>query len=123
MAAFALLVFVAGLISFLSPCVLPLVPGYVSMLSGLGVDQLKEGEGSTGKLLGSASAFVIGFSAVFITMGATASAVGQFLLKNRNLLAPIAAHSLFNTANLVLLHFEEPVNQFLQKFEHVLHLT
>jgi len=90
MAAFALLVFVAGLISFLSPCVLPLVPGYVSMLSGVGVDQLKEGEGSTGKLLSSASAFVIGFSAVFITMGATASAVGAFLLRNRNLLAPIA---------------------------------
>jgi len=90
MAAFALLVFVAGLISFLSPCVLPLVPGYVSMLSGVGVDQLKEGQGSTGKLLSSALSFVIGFSAVFITMGATASAVGQFLLKNRNLLAPIA---------------------------------
>jgi cytochrome c-type biogenesis protein len=90
MAAFALLVFVAGLISFLSPCVLPLVPGYVSMLSGVGVDQLKEGEGSTGKLLSSAFAFVVGFSAVFITMGATASAVGAFLLRNRNLLAPIA---------------------------------
>ena len=90
MAVFALLVFVAGLISFLSPCVLPLVPGYVSMLSGVGVDQLKEGEGSASKLLSSALAFVIGFSAVFITMGATASAVGQFLLKNRNLLAPIA---------------------------------
>ena len=90
MAAFALLVFVAGLISFLSPCVLPLVPGYVSMLSGVGVEQLKEGEGSTGKLLSSALAFVVGFSSVFITMGATASAVGQFLLKNRSLLAPIA---------------------------------
>jgi cytochrome c-type biogenesis protein len=90
MAAFALLVFVAGLISFLSPCVLPLVPGYVSMLSGVGVDQLKEGQGSTSKLLSSALSFVVGFSAVFITMGATASAVGQFLLKNRNLLAPIA---------------------------------
>ena len=73
MAAFAFLVFLAGLLSFLSPCVLPLVPGYVSMLSGVGVDQLKEGEGSSGKLLSSASAFVIGFSAVFITMGATAS--------------------------------------------------
>jgi len=90
MAAFAFLVFLAGLLSFLSPCVLPLVPGYVSMLSGVGVDQLKEGEGSSGKLLSSASAFVIGFSAVFITMGATASAVGAFLLRNRNLLAPIA---------------------------------
>ena len=83
-------VFLAGLISFLSPCVLPLVPGYVSMLSGIGVEQLKEGQGSTGKLLTSAFAFVVGFSAVFITFGASASAVGSFLLKNKALLAPIA---------------------------------
>jgi len=90
MAAFAFLVFIAGLISFLSPCVLPLVPGYVSMLSGIGVEQLKEGQGSGGKLLSSALAFVFGFSVVFISMGATASAIGAFLLRNRNLLAPIA---------------------------------
>jgi cytochrome c-type biogenesis protein len=83
-------VFVAGLVSFLSPCVLPLVPGYVSMLSGVGVEQLKEGEGSSGKLLSSAFAFVLGFSAVFITFGASASAVGSFLLKNKTLLAPVA---------------------------------
>src|SRR5271169_4103743 len=85
-----LFVFAAGVGSFLSPCVLPLVPGYLSMLSGVGVDKLKEGEGETGKLLSSALAFVVGLSAVFITMGATASAVGSFLLRNRNLLAPIA---------------------------------
>jgi cytochrome c-type biogenesis protein len=60
------------------------------MLSGVGVEQLKEGEGSTGKLLSSAFAFVLGFSAVFITFGASASAVGSFLLKNKLLLAPIA---------------------------------
>jgi cytochrome c-type biogenesis protein len=83
-------VFLAGLVSFLSPCVLPLVPGYVSMLSGVGVEQLKEGEGSSGKLLSSAFAFVLGFSAVFITFGASASAVGSFLLKNKALLAPVA---------------------------------
>ena len=85
-----LFVFAAGLGSFLSPCVLPLVPGYLSMLSGVGVDKLREGEGETGKLLSSAFAFVIGLSVVFITMGATASAVGQFLLRHRDLLAPIA---------------------------------
>ena len=83
-------VFLAGVISFLSPCVLPLVPGYVSMLSGVGVEQLKEGEGGTGKLLGLAFAFVIGFSVVFITLGASASAVGSFMLRNRTLIAPIA---------------------------------
>ncbi len=90
MAVFAFWVFLAGLLSFLSPCVLPLVPGYVTMLSGIGMDQLKEGEGSSSKLLSSAFAFVIGFSAVFIAMGATASAVGGFLSRNRELLVTIA---------------------------------
>lgn len=82
--------FVAGLVSFLSPCVLPLVPGYISMLSGIGVEQLKEGQTPRGGLLSSALAFVVGFSIVFITFGASASAVGSFLVRNRSLLAPIA---------------------------------
>src|SRR5271154_1822445 len=82
--------FVAGLVSFLSPCVLPLVPGYISMLSGIGVEQLKEGKTPRGGLLWSALAFVIGFSVVFIAFGASASAVGSFLLRNRSSLAPVA---------------------------------
>ena len=86
----ALTAFVAGLVSFLSPCVLPLVPGYVSMLSGIGVDQLQRGEKPRGSLLGSSLAFVLGFSIVFVSFGASASAVGQFLVRNKNLLAPLA---------------------------------
>ena len=82
--------FLAGLISFLSPCVLPLVPGYISMLSGIGVEQLRQGEKPRGGLLTSSLAFVLGFSVVFITFGASASAVGQFLVRNRSLLAPFA---------------------------------
>jgi cytochrome c-type biogenesis protein len=82
--------FAAGLVSFLSPCVLPLVPGYVSMLSGIGVEQLKEDRAPRGGLVASAVAFVLGFSLVFIAFGASASAVGSFLLRNRTLLAPIA---------------------------------
>jgi cytochrome c-type biogenesis protein len=82
--------FVAGLVSFLSPCVLPLVPGYISMLSGIGVEQLKEGNTPRGGLLASALAFVFGFSIVFISFGASASAVGTFLVRNRSLLAPVA---------------------------------
>jgi len=82
--------FVAGLISFLSPCVLPLVPGYISMLSGIGVEQLRRGEKPRGSLVASSFAFVMGFSVVFVAFGASASAVGQFLLQNRNLLAPFA---------------------------------
>src|SRR6202162_3023331 len=86
----ALAAFVAGLVSFLSPCVLPLVPGYISMLSGIGVEQLKEGQTPRGGLLTSALAFVLGFSIVFISFGASASAVGTFLVRNRSLLAPLA---------------------------------
>jgi cytochrome c-type biogenesis protein len=82
--------FVAGLISFLSPCVLPLVPGYISMLSGIGVEQLRRGAKPRGSLAASAVAFVLGFSVVFITFGASASAVGKFLASNRTMLAPFA---------------------------------
>ena len=82
--------FLAGLVSFLSPCVLPLVPGYISMLSGIGMEQLRAGQQPRGGLFASALAFVAGFSAVFITFGASASAVGTFLRQNRSLLAPIA---------------------------------
>src|SRR5713101_3419425 len=80
----------AGLVSFLSPCVLPLVPGYVSMLSGIGMEELRQGQAPRASLFGSALAFVAGFSTVFIAFGASASAVGQFLRQNRGLLAPIA---------------------------------
>ena len=82
--------FLAGLVSFLSPCVLPLVPGYISMLSGIGMEQLRQGEVPRSGLFSSAVAFVAGFSVVFIAFGASASAVGAFLKQNRNLLAPAA---------------------------------
>ena len=82
--------FVAGLFSFLSPCVFPLVPGYVSMLSGIGLDQLRQGQRARGSLMASALAFVLGFSTVFIAFGVSASAVGQFLVRNKTLLAPFA---------------------------------
>lgn len=83
--------FIAGLLSFLSPCVLPLVPGYVSLISGISVEKLKEGgAGSSRAVLLGALAFSLGFSAVFISMGAAASSVGAFLLKNKALLFKIA---------------------------------
>jgi cytochrome c-type biogenesis protein len=81
---------IAGLFSFLSPCVLPLVPGYISMLSGVGVEQLRQGQAPRRTLLWTSLAFVIGFSVVFIAFGASASAVGQFLVKNKALMAPLA---------------------------------
>src|SRR5215831_1017400 len=82
--------FLAGLVSFLSPCVLPLVPGYISMLSGVGMEQLRQGQQPRGGLFACAVSFVVGFSAVFISFGASASAVGSFLRENRATLAPVA---------------------------------
>jgi cytochrome c-type biogenesis protein len=82
--------FLAGLVSFLSPCVLPLVPGYISMLSGIGMEQLRQGQQPRGGLFASALAFVMGFSVVFISFGASASVVGSFLREHRAMLAPIA---------------------------------
>src|ERR1700737_1528790 len=82
--------FLAGLVSFLPPCVLPLVPGYISMLSGIGVEQLRQGQTPRAGLFASSLAFVVGFSVVFISFGASASAVGTFLRQHRALLAPIA---------------------------------
>jgi cytochrome c-type biogenesis protein len=82
--------FLAGLVSFLSPCVLPLVPGYISMLSGVGMEQLREGKVPRAGLFSSALAFVTGLSVVFISFGAAASAVGGFLNQNRSYLTPVA---------------------------------
>jgi len=77
--------FAAGLVSFLSPCVLPLVPGYISMLSGLSMEELRAeaSEKVTAQILRNSLAFVMGFSVVFITLGASATAVGRFLLSQR----------------------------------------
>jgi len=68
--------FLAGLVSFLSPCVLPLVPGYISMLSGIGMEQLRKGEVPAPVCSLPLSRSFAGFSVVFISFGASASAVG-----------------------------------------------
>jgi cytochrome c-type biogenesis protein len=77
--------FIAGVVSFLSPCVLPLVPGYISMLSGASVEELKAGGDAAlvGRVLRNSVAFVLGFAVVFVALGASASAVGSFLVARR----------------------------------------
>jgi cytochrome c-type biogenesis protein len=67
----------AGVLSFLSPCVLPLVPSYLSFVTGMTVDDLQKGPDRRVVLLHS-GLFVAGFSAVFVLLGATASFLGQF---------------------------------------------
>src|SRR5919108_3914752 len=72
--------FVAGLLSFLSPCVLPLVPGYISLISGTGVEELRIGDQRLLRtLLFHSAMFILGFSIVFISLGAVATSVGQLL--------------------------------------------
>lgn len=74
--------FLFGMLSFLSPCVLPLLPGYMSMMSGYSAADLSEGKSSTPKMLRVTLLFVAGFTAVFVALGATATSVGSSLLRN-----------------------------------------
>jgi cytochrome c-type biogenesis protein len=90
--------FAAGLLSFISPCVLPLIPGYLSYISGLTLDEM-QGTGTSTISAGQARRrvlvasifFILGFSFVFISFGAAASALGSFLLERRKVIAKIAA--------------------------------
>jgi len=83
--------FFAGVISFLSPCVLPLVPGYVSLISGAGVEQLQEQNSDLlKKVMLNSIAFIIGFSIVFISLGAISTSVGQLLAMYKARLAVIS---------------------------------
>jgi len=85
--------FLFGILSFLSPCVLPLVPGYISFISGLSFEELKESQSSKRfflKTLLSSLFFVLGFSIVFVMLGASATAVGKFLSENMNVIAKVA---------------------------------
>jgi cytochrome c-type biogenesis protein len=82
-----LIAFSAGLISFLSPCVLPLIPGYISFISGQSLNELlKEKKINLMPLM----LFSLGFSFVFIIFGATASVLGKFLLQNSQQLRIVA---------------------------------
>ncbi len=84
----------AGLLSFLSPCVLPLVPPYLCFLGGTTFDQLTGEEESPdhayGTIVLSAIAFVLGFTTVFVILGATATAAGQLVSAHLDLLAKVA---------------------------------
>lgn len=100
---------VAGFISFVSPCVLPLVPAYVSYISGVSIDNLKESNRNSQKVLINSIAFVIGFSIVFITLGASASIVGKVLARNKKTFDLIAGLIIIifgiHTTGLIRLQF------------------
>jgi cytochrome c-type biogenesis protein len=74
----------AGLISFFSPCVVPLLPGYLSYATGLGAAEVVEGTPQRGRMLAGASLFVLGFAAVFVVTGVVAGSAGQLLVEYRD---------------------------------------
>jgi cytochrome c-type biogenesis protein len=89
--------FTAGLVSFLSPCVLPLVPGYVSFISGISVPELQNGHGEKklsgkkrAKVLVNSICFILGFSVVFILLGASATWIGAVLTSKLGLFTKLA---------------------------------
>ena len=86
-----LVAFSAGLFSFLSPCVLPLFPSYVSFITGMSVSDLTADLSGAARrrVMLHALAFVLGFSLVFVSLGASFSAAGQFLLDYRNLIRQV----------------------------------
>jgi len=90
--------FLAGLISFLSPCVLPLVPGYVSLISGAGVEELKSPQAQLmRRVMVNSVGFILGFSVVFVLLGAAATEIGQLL--------GIYKHTLARVAGVVIIVF------------------
>jgi cytochrome c-type biogenesis protein len=81
--------FIAGLVSFVSPCVLPLVPGYLSAVTGVSITEIEEV--SWRRVLGPSLLFIASFSAVFILLGLTATALGESLREHQDLLTDIGA--------------------------------
>jgi cytochrome c-type biogenesis protein len=79
----------AGVLSFLSPCVLPIVPPYLAYMGGISMNEMQAGTGRRRAVL-AAAFFVLGLSTVFVFLGFTASIFGQFFLQNQDLLAKIA---------------------------------
>jgi Cytochrome C biogenesis protein transmembrane region len=83
--------FIAGMLSFISPCILPLAPGYVAMISVVSVEELRERQsGIHWRVLLNALLFVLGFSVLFVALGASAGVAGRFLSAHRVLLNRIA---------------------------------
>src|SRR6476620_8906021 len=83
--------FIAELISFLSPCVLPLVPEYVSLISGAGVEELKSAQTQLmRRVMVNCIGFILGVSVVFVTLGAISSEIGQLAARYKHTLSIVA---------------------------------
>jgi cytochrome c-type biogenesis protein len=81
-----LISFTAGLLSFLSPCVLPLIPSYVTFITGMGLDEVREARRAA---LVHALLFVAGFTLIFLLLGATATVIGRVMLEYRDIISKV----------------------------------
>lgn len=83
--------FAAGVLGFLSPCIVPLIPGYLSFVSGLSLVEMEPAERRQylGRIVVTTLVFILGFAVIFTAMGASATLLGSFILNNRQLLARI----------------------------------
>lgn len=79
----------AGLVSFFSPCVVPLLPGYLSYATGLGAAEVVEGSPRRGRMLAGASLFVLGFAVVFVITGVVAGSAGRVLAEYRGVITQV----------------------------------
>ena len=104
---------VAGLVSFASPCVLPIVPPYLAYMSGVSVNDIaQDGKGRRSAIM-AALFFVMGLSTVFLLLGFTASALGAFFLQNQDLLPAYLAQQTVQPVfhlMLIILVFETSVS-------------
>jgi len=92
-----------GVVSFLSPCVLPLLPGYLSMVTGLDIAVLEGGAGAhTKRVVGTTALFIAGFGTVFVLLGLTASGIGQPLRDHQETLTRISGALMFSMALFLL---------------------
>ena len=113
--------FLAGLISFLSPCVLPLIPGYISYISGTSFDKLVEKKRDL--IVIKTIFFTLGFSFVFIALGSTASFIGIFFLTNSDIFRIIAGVIIifFSLQLIGILNFKfmnKDVRIFTDQYSH-----
>ena len=114
--------FLAGLVSFVSPCVLPLVPAYLTLLTGESLEDLRTAPRSSLRAVPHAVAFIVGFSTVFIVLfGLPAYWLGSMLGANRNLIAEIGGVIVI-VLGLQMMHMLRPIPQLLRDTRtHVTH--
>jgi cytochrome c-type biogenesis protein len=95
--------FAVGVASFVSPCVLPLVPGYLSSVSGVSIDEMRGPDRPVGRILWPAAIFCLSFTVIFVALGMTATGIGATLADHRRLLDQIAGALIIAMGTLFVL--------------------